>query len=152
MHPWLAVVAITIIPIRKRTMNARWARRLGKRILKIYSGAVLRGGANRQAPDRVRGISPLALGRTAPGSAGLALPWQIEGFGTVLVETVRLMEREAPYILQVELARGRLLRIAQKAEDGGLIGHEGTEESSADVERGRGRRTAALDAGTIRRQ
>ena len=25
VHPWLAVVAITMIPIRKRTTNARWA-------------------------------------------------------------------------------------------------------------------------------
>gem|GEM_PF-5764709 len=43
MHPWLAVVAIRIMAIKKRTTNARWARSLGKRILNIYSGAVLWG-------------------------------------------------------------------------------------------------------------
>ena len=42
MHPWLAVVAIRIMAIKKRTTNARWARSLGKRILNIYSGSVLR--------------------------------------------------------------------------------------------------------------
>jgi len=43
VHPWLAVVAITMIPIRKRTTNARWARSRGKRILNIYSGRILAG-------------------------------------------------------------------------------------------------------------
>ena len=38
MQPWLAVVAITMIPIKKRTMKARWARNLGKRILDFNSG------------------------------------------------------------------------------------------------------------------
>ena len=51
MHPWLAVVAITMMPIKKRTMNARWARSLGKRILKYYSGAVLPKGSRPVIPE-----------------------------------------------------------------------------------------------------
>jgi len=50
VHPWVAVVAIRIMPIKKSTRNARWARSLGKRILKIYSGAVLRGGSQPAVP------------------------------------------------------------------------------------------------------
>jgi hypothetical protein len=61
VHPWLAVVAITIMPIKKRTMNARWARNLGKRILKYHSGAVLRDGSRTVIPQsRSEYISTLA--------------------------------------------------------------------------------------------
>lgn len=74
MHPWLAVVAIRIMAIKKRTTNARWARSLGKRILNIYSGAVLWGrivgGAIRSSPKRFGSISQLAGGSTVPNPAG----------------------------------------------------------------------------------
>ncbi len=70
MHPWLAVVAIRIMAIKKRTTNARWARSLGKRILNIYSGAVLWGGAIRSSPKRFGSISQLAGDSTVPNPAG----------------------------------------------------------------------------------
>jgi hypothetical protein len=53
--------------------------------------------------------------------------------GEILTETVRLLDREKPYILQIELARGRLMRIAQKIEDWGLLDYEGTEPIIAQV-------------------
>lgn len=59
--------------------------------------------------------------KRAAGPAGLALCWEVEGVGRLLTETVRLQERKHPYVLQVELARGRLLRINQKLEDWGLL-------------------------------
>ena len=59
------------------------------------------------------------------GPAGLVLPWRVADVGKVLVETARLPERDKPYVLQVELARGRLMRIAQKVEDWGLGDYEG---------------------------
>lgn len=55
--------------------------------------------------------------KRAPGPAGLALLWTAKGTGRLLLETTRLPERDKPYILQVELARGQLLRLSQKAED-----------------------------------
>jgi len=55
--------------------------------------------------------------KRAAGPAGLALLWNVEGIGRVLVETIRVQERDRPYILQVELARGRLLRLIHKLED-----------------------------------
>ena len=70
MHPWLAVVAIRIMAIKKRTTKARWARSLGKRILNIYSGAVLCEGAIRSSPKRFGSISQLAGGSTVPNPAG----------------------------------------------------------------------------------
>ncbi len=66
--------------------------------------------------------------KRAPGPAGLSLLWPVEGFGRLMMETARLVEREAPYNLHVELARGRLMRISQKREDWGLYDYaEGAE-------------------------
>ncbi|MHC5111230.1 MAG: endo-1,4-beta-xylanase [Planctomycetota bacterium] len=65
--------------------------------------------------------------KRSAGPAGLVVLWPVEGIGEVMVETVRLMERERPYILQVELARGRLMHISQKVEEWGLIDYDGTE-------------------------
>ncbi len=58
--------------------------------------------------------------KSAPGPAGLALPWTTKSTGRILLETTRLPERDKPYILQVELARGQLMRLSQKAEDWGV--------------------------------
>lgn len=65
--------------------------------------------------------------KRAAGPAGLVILWNVAGVGEVLVETVRVQERDAPYILQVELARGRLMRLQHKMEDWGLQDYEGTE-------------------------
>ena len=51
------------------------------------------------------------------GTAGLALLWPIDGFGRVLLPTTCLPERTAPYILNVEIARARLMQIVNKCED-----------------------------------
>jgi GH35 family endo-1,4-beta-xylanase len=54
--------------------------------------------------------------RTA-GPAGLVLLWAVPGVGTILLDTARVPERDKPYLLQVELLRGRLMRIAHKLEE-----------------------------------
>jgi hypothetical protein len=51
------------------------------------------------------------------GTAGLALLWPIDGFGNVLLPTTCLPERADPYILNVEVARARLMQIINKRED-----------------------------------
>ncbi len=58
--------------------------------------------------------------KRAAGPAGLALLWDVPEVGSILLETIRVQERDRPYILQVELARGRLLRLLNKLEDWGL--------------------------------
>jgi hypothetical protein len=55
------------------------------------------------------------------GTAGLALLWPIEGFGRVLLPTTCLPERPEPYILNVEIARARLMQIINKREDWSLF-------------------------------
>ena len=86
--------------------------------------------------------------KRAAGPAGLALLWPLPGVGTIMLETVRLLERDEPYLLQVELARGRLLRINQKLEDWGLFNYEGADAILAQVTSARDSLIRALQADT----
>jgi len=51
------------------------------------------------------------------GTAGLSLLWPVAGFGKVLLATTCLPQRDRPYNLNVELARGKLMQITKKRED-----------------------------------
>jgi len=50
-------------------------------------------------------------------TAGLVLLWPIDGFGRVLLPTTCLPERTAPYNLNVEIVRAKLMQIVNKRED-----------------------------------
>ncbi len=64
-------------------------------------------------------------------TAGLALLWPIEGYGRILLPTTCLPERERPYILNVELARAKLMQITNRREDWSFFDNlEGMEEIS----------------------
>ena len=64
-------------------------------------------------------------------TAGLALLWPIEGFGRVLLPTTCLPERDRPYILNIELARAKLMQITNRREDWSFFDSlEGMEEIS----------------------
>ncbi len=84
----------------------------------------------------------------AAGPAGLVLLWEVPGVGIIMLETVRLLEREDPYLLQIELARSRLIRINQKLEDWGPFEHTDVEEITARVQKGREALIRALQAET----
>jgi len=51
------------------------------------------------------------------GTGGLALLWPVAGFGKVLLPTTCLPDREQPYVLNVEIARAKLMQIVNKRED-----------------------------------
>ncbi len=51
------------------------------------------------------------LERAESESGHMNVPWPVDGFGEVTLSTGTLMERAAPYQLQVELARGQLNRL-----------------------------------------
>jgi hypothetical protein len=55
--------------------------------------------------------------RDSTESGRLFVPWPIEGFGMPLVGTATLAERAAPYVLAVELARGKLNDIRNQLAD-----------------------------------
>ena len=84
--------------------------------------------------------------KRAPGPAGLAIMWPTDGAGTLLLDTVRLLERMKPYVLSVELARGRLLRINQKLEDWGLQDFVGIEPIGEQITEARATLIQALMA------
>ena len=86
--------------------------------------------------------------KRAAGPAGLALLWEVSGAGRIMLETIRVPERDKPYILQVELARARLMRINHKLEDWGLLDYAGVEDVAAQITRGRETLIKALKADT----
>jgi len=62
-------------------------------------------------------------------TAGLALLWPIDGLGRMLLPTTCLYERERPYILNLEIARAKLMQIINKREDWSFFdGFEGLED------------------------
>ncbi len=58
--------------------------------------------------------------RHSDTAVGLVTLWNINGFGKVVQQTTRLPERKQPYNLNVEIVRGRLLRVSQKREEWGM--------------------------------
>ena len=54
----------------------------------------------------------LRLERDSHESGNVYIPWQVEGHGELLLCTATLMERDRPYHLPVELARGTVNRSA----------------------------------------
>jgi hypothetical protein len=63
----------------------------------------------------------LTINRKDDHATGLALLWDCGPLGAFHLETTRLMPREKPYNLNVELARSRLMKIMQKQEDWNLF-------------------------------
>jgi len=58
----------------------------------------------------------LRLERGIDESGKVYIPWPVDGHGELLLSTATLMERERPYDLVVELARGTMNRLRSKAE------------------------------------
>src|SRR6476469_2182385 len=86
------------------------------------AGAVAMGPESIPIPDDVSfrdGL--LVVNRKDEQPVGVALLWQVSENDALHVETTRLVPRDKPYLLNVELARFRLMRIMQKQEDWNLI-------------------------------
>ena len=66
--------------------------------------------------------------RDTPESGRLFVPWPIEGHGMPIVGTATLAERTAPYMLAVELARGKLNDIRNQLSDWVQMGLRSTPE------------------------
>lgn len=66
----------------------------------------------------------LRLERVIDESGNLYIPWQVDGHGEVLISTASLMERERPYNLPVELARGTVNRLRTRADVWQMAGLE----------------------------
>jgi hypothetical protein len=66
--------------------------------------------------------------RETTESGRLFVPWPIEGYGMPLVGTATLAERATPYVLAVELARGKLNDIRNQLADWMQMGLRSTPE------------------------
>jgi hypothetical protein len=64
----------------------------------------------------------LTLTREKNESGYLVVPWPVEPFGTIVVSSTTLREREEPYRLLVELARGKLNQVRGQAAEWRGIG------------------------------
>jgi hypothetical protein len=56
----------------------------------------------------------LVVQRTVDDSGYVYVPWRVDGHGQHLLGTTTLMEREKPYVLEVELARGLIQRLRSR--------------------------------------
>ena len=64
----------------------------------------------------------LIVEREESSSGCFTIPWPVAGQGDWLVATSTLMEREEPYLLEVELARGLLFRLRDQLANWELLG------------------------------
>ncbi|HSU68743.1 MAG TPA: hypothetical protein VLJ39_17815, partial [Tepidisphaeraceae bacterium] len=63
----------------------------------------------------------LIVTRPDEAAAGLSLLWDLGAQGQYQLETTRVLPRQKPYVLNVELARFRLMKVMQKQEDWNLF-------------------------------
>ncbi len=87
--------------------------------------------------------------KRAQGPAALVVLWPIRGVGRVMLETTRLVERERPYNLHLELARGQMMRICQKREDWGLFAIDNIEHIERNCKRAQETLIEAIKSGDM---
>ncbi len=68
--------------------------------------------------------SELILERNASDSGNLHVLWEIEGYGLLTLSTGTLIEREEPYYLPLELARGKIGQVRNQAAELSMLGLE----------------------------
>lgn len=64
----------------------------------------------------------------------LSLLWAVNDYGQVQLDTARVPPRDEPYVLNVELARRRLMHINFKREEWGLYDYEGMESIAREID------------------
>src|SRR4051794_24486271 len=55
------------------------------------------------------------VGRAADESGQLATPWDVPGAGQLMAHTATLIERADPYLLALELARGKINQVRNQS-------------------------------------
>lgn len=70
----------------------------------------------------------LLLERLVSDSGNLCVPWPVEGFGRLALSTATLLEREEPYALPLELARGKVAQVRNQLSEWEIQGLESSPE------------------------
>jgi hypothetical protein len=90
----------------------------------LLRACVVGGPDNMPYPTQARvDAGRLFLGRNVDESGALLVPWSVDGAGQLLGSSATLMERSAPYQIQIELARGKVNQVRCQLADwvaGGL--------------------------------
>lgn len=88
----------------------------------VYAG-YLTGADGRVFPTRIE-IQDNIVGcrRTSSESAKFHVVWPVEGIGRLVIPTASLPEREQPYNLTVELARGKIVQVRNQVAQWELAG------------------------------
>jgi hypothetical protein len=91
----------------------------------------------------------LRVRRQEDESGSVAIPWSVARAGTLMTSTATLIERPAPYLLAVELARGKVNQLRNQAADwlfGGLNVSDALPVAIRDAARTFGRAVACAPA------
>jgi GH35 family endo-1,4-beta-xylanase len=97
----------------------------------------LRGSRNVRSKDGV-----VEFDGKGNETIGLSLMWTANGFGKIQLCTTRLIDRQQPYILNVELARAKLMQIVVKREEWSLF--DGNDKIAAFAHQAQGHFVDAL--------
>ncbi|MGE0756825.1 MAG: endo-1,4-beta-xylanase [Pirellulaceae bacterium] len=84
--------------------------------------------------DEESGPGEFILQRDASDSGNLYIPWCVEGFHELVLSTGSLMERDRPYRLPLELARGTVNRIRNQVAEWQCMGLQLSAELSAELQ------------------
>lgn len=76
----------------------------------------------------------LVVQRSLSDSGSVYVPWVVDNFGTRVLSTATLMERERPYLLEVELARGLIQRIRNRLHLWEMLGLAASAELKAQLQ------------------
>jgi GH35 family endo-1,4-beta-xylanase len=88
----------------------------------VHAG-YLTGADGRVFPTRIEILdNVVGCRRTSSESAKFHVAWPVEGFGRLVIPTASLPEREEPYLLTVELARGKIVQVRNQAAQWELAG------------------------------
>jgi hypothetical protein len=88
----------------------------------VHAG-YLTGADGRVFPTRIE-VSNNVVGcrRTSSESAKFHVAWPVKDFGLLMIPTASLIEREEPYLLPVELARGKIVQVRNQMAQWELSG------------------------------
>jgi hypothetical protein len=88
----------------------------------VHAG-YLTGADGRVFPTRIEVVGNIVgCRRTSSESAKFHVAWRVKDFGYLVIPTASLSEREQPYLLAVELARGKIVQVRNQAAQWELSG------------------------------
>ena len=88
----------------------------------VHAG-YLTGADGRIFPTRIEILNNIVgCRRTSSESAKFHVVWPVQGFGRIVIPTASLPEREEPYLLAVELARGKIVQVRNQSAQWELAG------------------------------